>query len=299
LHDHDGEAPVGAEAFRHHVATDWNIEYEGLMKKSGLAAIAASMLLACTGCTVVSPDAGQQAVLIDKPVIFGHGGVRAEPVLTGLTYTWFSTHKIYVNMFPQQYDGNFSDLMSSDGVPLDFHAIIRLQVTDPVALVKNFGQDWYKNNVEQEFFNRVRSAVKKHGMNETAIQTTAIDEIDSEVSREMTEYLNQNKLPIRLLKITVGKANPPDAVRNQRVETAQQEQRVLTEQKRDLAEQSRKAAEQSRAEADNAYRLAMNLSPAQFVEMERIKMQTEVCAVKDAKCTFIIGSAVDPVVNVK
>ena len=213
------------------------------MKAMWNFALAAS-LLACGGCTVVSPDAGQQAVLIDKPVLFGHGGVRPEAVPTGLSYTWFSTDKIYVNMFPQQYDGNFTDLMSSDGVPLDFHAIIRLQVVDPVTLVKNFGQDWYKNNVEQEFFNRVRSAVKKHGMNETAIQTTAIDEIDSEVSREMTEYLNQNKLPIRLLKITVGKANPPDAVRNQRVETAQQEQRVLTEQKRDLAEQSRKAAEQ-------------------------------------------------------
>jgi len=288
LHDE-----AGAGHHHHHGKTGEE------MKKSGFAAIAASLLLACAGCTVVSPDAGQQAVLIDKPVLFGHGGVRDQPVTTGLTYTWFSTQRIYVNMFPQQYDGNFGDLMSSDGVPLDFHAIIRLQVTDPVALVKNFGQDWYKNNVEQEFFNRVRSAVKKHGMNETAIQTTAIDEIDSEVSREMTGYLDQNKLPIRLLKITVGKANPPDAVRNQRVETAQQEQRVLTEQKRDLAEQSRKAAEQSRAEADNAYRLAMNLSPAQFVEMERIKMQTEVCAVKDAKCTFIIGGAVDPVVNVK
>ena len=269
------------------------------MGKLGCAAIAAWLVLALTGCTVVSPDAGQAAVLIDKPIVFGHGGVRAKAVSTGLTYTWFSTNKIYVNMFPQQYDGNFSDLMSSDGVPLDFHAIIRLQVVDPVALVKDFGQDWYKNNVEQEFFNRVRSAVKKHGMNETAIQTTAIDEIDSEVSREMTDYLSENKLPIRLIKITVGKANPPDAVRNQRVETAQQEQRVLTEQKRDLAEQSRKAAEQSRAEADNAYRLAMNLSPAQFVEMQRIKMQTEVCAVPDAKCTFIIGSQVDPVVNVK
>jgi len=212
---------------------------------------------------------------------------------------WLSTQKIYVNMFPQQYDGNFIDLMSSDGVPLDFHAIIRLQVIDPVALVRDFGQDWYKNNVEQEFFNRVRSAVKKHGMTETAIQTTAIEEIDAEVSKEMSSYLNDSKLPIRLLKITVGKANPPDAVRTQRVETAQQEQRVLTEHKRDLAEQSRKAAEQSRAEADNAYRNAMNLSPAQFVEMERIKMQSTVCAVKDAKCTFIIGSQVEPVVNVR
>ena len=151
--------------------------------------------------------------------------------------------------------------MSSDGVPLDFHAIIRLQVVDPVALVKNFGHDWYGRRGSGPSSTGFISAVKKHGMNETAIQTTAIDEIDSEVSREMTEYLNENKLPIRLVKITVGKANPPDAVRNQRVETAQQEQRVLTEHKRDLAEQARKAAEQSRAEADNAYRVAMNLDP--------------------------------------
>lgn len=260
--------------------------------------ILAAALLSTAGCKVVSPDAGQQAVLIDKPWIFGHGGVREQPVLPGLTYTWVSTQKIYVNMFPQQYDGNFSDLMSSDGVPLDFHAIIRLQVVDPVSLVRDFGEDWYKNNVEQEFFNRVRSAVKKHGMNETAIQTTAIDEIDAEVTQEIEQYLSQNKLPIRLLKITVGKANPPDAVRNQRVETAQQEQRVLTEHKRDLAEQSRKAAEQSRADADNAYRNAMNLSPAQFVEMERIKMQATVCGMANAKCTFVIGTAVTPVVKV-
>lgn len=269
------------------------------MKTFQRLSIAASLLLSMAGCTVVSPDAGQQAVLIDKPLMFGHGGVRDQAVLPGLTYAWLSTQKIYVNMFPQQYDGNFGDLMSSDGVPLDFHAIIRLQVIDPVVLVRDFGQDWYKNNVEQEFFNRVRSAVKKHGMNETAIQTTAIDEIDTEVTQAMTFYLSDNKLPIKLVKITVGKANPPDAVRNQRVETAQQEQRVLTEHKRDLAEQSRKAAEQSRAEADNAYRNAMNLSPAQFVEMERIKMQSAVCAVKDAKCTFILGSSIDPVVSVR
>lgn len=270
------------------------------MTKTKYLIAASSLLVALGGCTVVSPDAGQQAVLVDKPWFFGHGGVQPDPVLPGRSYTWFSTQKIYVNMFPQQFDGNFADLMSSDGVPLDFHAVIRLQVTNPVALVRDFGEDWYKNNVEQEFFNRVRAAVKKHGMNETAIQTTAIDEIDAEVTHAMSEYIRLNKLPIRLVKITVGKANPPDAVRNQRVETAQQEQRVLTEQKRDLAEQSRKAAERSRAEADNAYRNAMNLSPAQFVEMERIKMQSAVCAGKDSHCTFIIGSGrVDPVVSVK
>jgi len=40
--------------------------------------LAASLLITTAGCTVISPDAGQEAVLIDKPWIFGHGGVRDE-----------------------------------------------------------------------------------------------------------------------------------------------------------------------------------------------------------------------------
>jgi regulator of protease activity HflC (stomatin/prohibitin superfamily) len=261
--------------------------------------VVAIVVLTClsAGCRSVAPDAGQVAVLVDKPVFFGHGGIRAQAVETGRTYVWFSTSAIYVNTQPQQYEADFKDLMSSDGVPLDFHAGIRLQVVDAVDLVRNFGQRWYANNVEQEFFNRVRTAVKKHGMNETAINTSAVEEIDAEVSREMEAYLHSAKLPLRLIKVTVGKANPPDAVRNQRVETAQQEQRVLSEQKRDLAERARKAAEASRAEADNAYRNALGISPAQFVELERIKMQQDVC--KTTPCTFIIGQPLDAVVNAR
>jgi hypothetical protein len=66
---------------------------------------------------------------------------------------------------------------------------------------------------------------------------------------------------------------------------------VLTEQKRDLAEKSRKTAEESRALADNAYRNALRLSPEQFVELERIKMQHGVCIASKSGCTFIVGNA--------
>ena len=68
---------------------------------------------------------------------------------------------------------------------------------------------------------------------------------------------------------------------------------------RDRAQAQDQAAEQARAEADNAYRNAMNLSPGQFVEMERIKMQNSVCAKPEAKCTFIIGGDVTPVINAR
>jgi len=43
------------------------------------------------------------------------------------------------------------------------------------------------------------------------------------------------------------RANPPDAIKNQRIETATQEQRIQTEQQTKLAEVQRKSAEEARA----------------------------------------------------
>ena len=221
--------------------------------------------------------------------MFGHGGIDPEPVRTGSSWIALTTEEIDVDMQPQQFDIHFDDLMSSDGVPLDFDAVIRLQVINSVDLIQKFGDQWYGNNVAKEFQNRVRQAVRKHGMNETAISTSAIEAIDQEVSKAMQDYITSAGLPVRLIQITVGKANPPDSVKNQRIETAAQEQRALTEVKRKLAEDARRAAEESRAAADNAFRNAMQMSPEQYLRLKSIEMQTQVCS--QGGCTFIVGES--------
>ncbi len=247
----------------------------------------------------VKPGAGEEAVLIHKPMLIGHGGVDNEPIKTGRSYVWWSTYHVTVDMKPRQFNVHLDDFMSSDGVPLDFDAAIRLQVTDSVILVRDFGTDWYKSNVQIEFQNRVRQAVRKHGMNETAISTVAIDAIDAEVTAAMEQYLKDAKLPLKLIQITIGKANPPDSIKSQRVETATQQQRALTERERKLAEDGRKAAEESRALADKAYQTGMNISPDQYIEMIRIKMYEHVCGGdKKPSCTFIIGTSVTPTLPV-
>jgi len=246
----------------------------------------------------VAPDAGFEAVLIHQPILVGHGGVDQTPIKTGRGYVWWTTKSVMINTQPQQFPVHFEDIMSLDGVPLDFDAIIRLRVIDSVSLIKNFGPKWYENNVQTEFSNRVRQAVRKHGMNETAIDTKAIEAIDTEISKAMVDYIKSAKLPLQLIDITVGKANPPDSIKNQRIETAAQQQRVITEGQRKLAEDARKQAENSRADADNTYREAMQLSPNQFLQLETIKMQKEACAKGD--CTFIFpGASVAPVLSVK
>lgn len=247
-----------------------------------------ALLAALSACSTYRPDVGHQVVLIEKPLIFGHGGIDPEPVTTGLTITALTTEGVDVNMQPQKFETEMSDTMTSDGVPIAFHAITVLQVTDSVALIKNFGPNWYSNNLEEPFKTMVRQAVRKHGMNETAISTTALDDIDAEIQKGMTDFIKSKNLPIRLVTMTVGRANPPDSVKHQRIETATQEQRIQTEKQKKLAEDQRLQAEQSRANADNAYRESMHLSPEQFIQLEQIKMQHDVCGEQGkGTCTFI------------
>jgi hypothetical protein len=42
---------------------------------------------------------------------------------------------------------------------------------------------------------------------------------------------------------------------------------------------------------------AMQLSPDQFLQLERIKMQRDVCGHQGSTCTFFIGGNVTPVMD--
>src|SRR5947208_11790328 len=138
----------------------------------------------------------------------------------------------------------------------------------------------------------VRQAVRKRGMNESAIRTTALDEIDKEIQDNLIAFIKEKALPVKLVTMTVGRANPPDSVKHQRIETATQEQRIQTEKQMKLAEDQRLLAEQSRAAADNAYRESMHLSPEQFIQLEMIKMQSVAGGPNGkATCTFIQNGA--------
>lgn len=267
----------------------------------GLVAIASYGL---TGCSVAAPDAGHEAVWVEKPLLFGHGGVDQTPVTAGRTYGAITSEAVDVSMLPQRVDMEFDDMMTRSGVPVSFHVVATFKVTDPVKLVSQFGADhddkvwgFWTRNLDQPIQNAVRDSVKQRDMQEMAISQTAADAVGQEVSAAALRIVQQTGVPIVFTGINVGRVNPPDAIKNQRIETAAQEQRAITEQQTKLAEDQRKAAEQSRAAADNAYREAMQLSPDQFLQLERIKMQRDVCT-RGTACTFFIGGGPSPVLEV-
>lgn len=273
-----------------------------------LAFLLGAAACSITGCSVASPDAGHTAVWVEKPWFFGHGGIDPTPITTGRSYGALTSDAVDVNMLPQRVDMEFDDMMTKSGVPVSFHVVLAFKITDPVKLVTQFGADvddkgnwgFWNRNLDQPIRTAVRDSVKKRDMQEMAIDQTAADAVGSEVTEAANKIVTEAGIPIMFPQdqINVGRVNPPDAIKNQRIETAAQEQRAITEQQTKLAEDQRKAAETSRASADNAYREAMDLSPEQFIQLETIKMQRDVCG-KEGTCTFFVGGSPMPTLNVK
>jgi len=110
--------------------------------------------------------------------------------------------------------------------------------------------------------------------------------VDKEVTDALQKLVVDAKLPLRILGVSLGRAQPNENVLAQMNETAAQQQRKKTLIEAEAAEIQRKKEQIAKADADNAYRNSIGLSPEQFIQLEQIKRYSEACA----KSTCIIGS---------
>lgn len=246
-----------------------------------------------TGCSVVSVDPGKEAVLVKKPWFFGHGGVEKEPVLPGSTLTAPTTYAYEVDMRPILFEEPFDDIMPKDNNPVDYHASVRLQITDSVKMVTNFGDNWYRNNIQRAFQTMNRNQVRNYSMPELALQQEVVTKVENELEKELSQYVKQNNIPVRVINVSLGKISPQKEIIAAYNETGVQQQRAKTEAQRANAEESRKVAEQKRAEADRAYQESRGLNTEQYLRM----LQIEAC--KSANCTLILGANPTPILNMK
>lgn len=232
------------------------------------------MTLGFTSCKNVAPNAGEEAVLIHKPILFGHGGVDDKPVETGRQYEWFSTDYVIVSMLPQKFDEKLDDAASNDNTLLDFNTQIQLQVDDnksPV-LIKNYGSNWYVNVIQEVYRNTVRNYISKFGPFDLMSNREVLDSINYAVKSDMEEYIAElsdksGELPITVVNVVVGRAIPNEKQKAEMDNTAAATQAKRTEESRLEMLKAKEAAERQRAIADKAYQKEMGLSTDQFIQL--------------------------------
>lgn len=251
-----------------------------MKKLFSIFVIAFVCILSMTSCHFVSPSAEEEAVLIDHPIFFGHGGVNAKPVETGLTWCWFSTASETFKIIPVRYDEAFDDIFSNDNTPLDFNSYITIQIEKgktPI-LLQNYGVNWYTNNIQVKYRNYTREEVSKYNPFDLISNREVLNRIDSAVLAKMNIYIatlsKEKEFPIIIKNVITGAARPNKDQLEEMNKTAQYIQQKRSMEQKSIAEQARADAERKRALADKAYMSAMALSPDQFIQLKYIEMIT-------------------------
>lgn len=271
------------------------------MKKNLIFAFmaCATMLTSCHG---VRPEADEEAVLIEKPWFFGHGGVDEQPVTTGLKWCCLSTSSETFKITPQRYDEVFDDIFSNDNTPLDFNTYINIQIEQgktPI-LLKNYGTKWYKNNIQVYYRNKTREYVSMYNPFDLISNREVLNKIDSALiidMRKHVEYLSKKKeFPITILSVTTGAAKPNKDQLNEMNKTAQYIQQKRSMEQKAIAEVARADAEKKRAEADKAYMNAMSLNPQQFISLKWIET---IANKSGANIDVLVGGGETPMWNIK
>jgi len=265
------------------------------------------VLIACLSlcaCTSVNVSPGFVGVMVEKPLLFGHGGVDDQPATPGLQYAALTTDYVQVYMQPMTVDEYFHDAMPKDNNPVEYHAALRYQVTDAVKIVKAFGTDqievekgqfyygWYVRNLQRTFQTMNRDQVRSYSMPDLALSNSAVGAVEADLTKNTAEFVEKIGLPIKILGVTLGKISPSKSIIDAYNETGVQQQRAKTEHQRKLAEDARKEAETSRALADKAYQDSMSMNTDQYIRLQTVKM----CADK-ANCSVFLGSIPQPIVG--
>ena len=245
-----------------------------MRKFFSIFAISTAMVLGISSCTSVTPDAGQEAVKIHKPWIFGTGGVDMTPVETGLEYTWLSTDYVIVGMLPTKYDEKLDDVTSNDNTLLDFNTQIQLQVQNDKSpiLIKNYGENWYANVIQEVYRNTVRNYISKYGPFDLMSNREVLDSINIMVKQDMESHIanlssKSGELPINVVNVLVGRAIPNEMQKEEMNRTAAATQAKRTEESRRDMLIAKEAAERQRAIADKAYQNELGLTTDQFIQL--------------------------------
>jgi regulator of protease activity HflC (stomatin/prohibitin superfamily) len=243
------------------------------MKKITLLIIAGLFALTTfTGCSPRSVDQGQEGVAVNKPYFIGSEGINMEPFQVGRSWQWFSTDMVFVDSYAYTKDLVFDDLITSDNNPVDFkvHLTMQLIKGQSPILIRDFGEEWYNKKFKEIARNYVRNFTKSHtmfDMTTSAVTTIALQEF---VFENMKRFLKEEKIPMILMKVAVGKVMAPKKVIEETVRTAVEKQKVITQQERVKAEQARIEAEKASAQADKAYRTEMGYTTTEYLKNKEL-----------------------------
>ncbi|GHV24490.1 hypothetical protein FACS1894176_00970 [Bacteroidia bacterium] len=256
------------------------------------------VVVSFSSCSLESLDGDEVGVWVKKPWIFGDGGVSDKVLLEGSAWKVFSTDFLTFKRVPIKETIEFNDLMTDDNTPIDSKAHIFLLIDDSLAnvLYKNYGKDWYDNNIKEKFSKAVRDKLSQYAMYDLTSNREIYDVIEPEIISIMTNYvreLSKDRIfPVKVINVIIDRAVPGnDDIAKQVNETAAQIQAKKTQIEQFKTDVEREKAEKQKAIADKAYQTEMGFTTSQYLQNKTL----DIVKGNGSKITWIMGGNAQPI----
>lgn len=234
-----------------------------------------------TACSLSTVDGDEEGVFIAKPWFWGDGGVDDRALMEGSSWRAWTTDFVTYKKIPVKYTETFDDVFCDDNTPLDLSAHITLKIMEGKSPVlhKNYGPDWYQNNVKENFREIVRNFISTYNMYTLVSDREVYDKVKVDIAEKMQSYFNKlndiKEFPIQIVNVVVDKAKPNDMVMEELNKTAAMAQQKITQQRQQEMEDEREITETKRADADKAYMVRMGLTSDAFIKLKYAEIELE------------------------
>lgn len=234
-----------------------------------------------TSCSLAKVDGDEEGVFIKQPWFLGTGGVQEEALIQGSEWKVFTTDFVTYKKIPIKYSEVFDDVFCDDNTPLDLSAHITLKIKDGKSpiLHKNYGVDWYDNNVKENFREIVRNFISTYNMYTLVSNREVYDQVKIDITEKMQTYFNKlntiAEFPVEIVNVVVDKAKPNDMVMEELNKTAAMTQQKITQQRQQEMEDERSITEEKRAKADGTYMKAMGLTADGFIKLRYAEIELQ------------------------
>lgn len=251
------------------------------MKKIYFIFFTVFAIFSMTSCDLCTVDGGEEGVFIKQPWFFGQGGVVDEPLTEGSEWKVWSTDYIKYSVVNNKYSVTFDDIATDEATPLDItaHLFLKIKAGKSPILHKNYGVNWYENNIKEVFSKHVRNFVSMHDMRSLISERDIYEDIENTLKVDMTNYIadlsKHNEFPIEVVNVVIDKAKPNNNVLEELNNTAIYMQQKQTEIMKQDMQKERKKTEHLRALADKEYQLTMGFTPSQFIALRGLELENQ------------------------
>ena len=251
------------------------------MKRFFYFLVMVMVMFTVNSCSLSTVDGDEEGVFIMKPMFFGHGGVQERALTQGSEWRVWTTSFVRYKKIPVKYTEQFDDVFCDDNTPLDLSAHITLKIKDGKSpiLHKNYGTDWYSNNVKENFREIVRNFISTYNMYTLVSDREVYDKVKVDIAQKMQAYFDKlngiAEFPIEIVNVVVDKAKPNDMVLEELNKTAAMAQQKITQERQQEMEEQRAITEQKRAYADKSYMNSMGLSSDAFIKLRYAEIELE------------------------